>query len=307
VRRSSTHSRRVQRVLIVALLALTKGRAQELDPRAYSISPTGVNFAVAGFTRSSGDLNFDPSLPIDDAHSVLHVGFFAYARALDFFGRSANVAFTVPYVWGNVEGKVNGDPQQAHRSGLANPAVRFSTNIFGAPAMSIEEFAGYRQKTNIGASVVVVPPLGQYDPARLVNIGTNRWAVKPEIGISQRLGRWYFDFYLGAWVFSANDNYRGSRRTQDPIASAQVHVSYNLKPRLWAAFDANFYTGGRTSIDGVPRLDLQRNSRVGGTVAIPLSKRQSLKFTASSGAVTNIGADFFSIGVAYQYLWGGGF
>jgi hypothetical protein len=96
-------------------------------------------------------------------------------------------------------------------------------------------------------------------------------------------------------------------RKQDPIASAQIHVSYNVKSRLWAAFDANFYTGGRTSIDGVPRADLQRNSRIGGTISIPLTKRQSLKFTGSSGAVTNIGADFVSIGVSYQYLWGGGF
>jgi len=261
---------------------------------------------VFGFARSAGDVDFDPSLPIEDAHAVLHGTFLAYAHTLDFFRRSANVGVTFPYLWGDLEGKVNGNPQQVRRSGLANPAARFAVNLYGAPAMDFEEFARYQQKTNIGASVIVVAPLGQYDPARFVNIGTNRWGAKPEIGISQRFGRWYLDLALGAWFFSANNNYQGRVRKQDPIASAQFHVSYNFKPRLWAAFDANYYTGGRTSIDGVPGTDLQRNSRVGGTITIPLTKRQSLKFTGSVGAVTNIGADFLSVGAAYQYLWGGG-
>jgi len=187
-----------------------------------------------------------------------------------------------------------------------NPAMRFSVNLYGAPAMDLETFATYRRKTNVGASLTIVAPLGQYDPARLVNIGTNRWAAKPEVGISRRFGNWFFDLYLGAWVFSENDNYQGRVRQQDPIASAQAHVSYAFKPRLWAAFDANFYTGGRTSVDGIAGNDLQRNSRVGGTLSIPVTKRQSLKFSGSTGAVTNIGGNFVSIGVAYQYLWGGG-
>ena len=297
--------RRTYFVAAAIPVCLLRCLAQELEPRAYSISPTEAKFGVVGFARSAGDIDFDPSLPIEDAHAVLYGTFVTLGRALDFFGRSANVGVTLPYLWGNLEGKVNGNAEQAHRSGLANPAARFSVNLYGAPAMDFEQFAQYRQKTNIGASLIVVPPLGQYDPARLVNIGTNRWGAKPEIGFSQRFGGWYFDLYLGAWIFSANDNYQGRVRTQDPIGIAQVHVSYNLKPHLWAAFDLNYYTGGRTSIDGVTSADLQRNSRLGATISIPVSKRQSLKFSGSSGAITNIGADFISIGVAYQYLWGG--
>jgi hypothetical protein len=261
---------------------------------------------VSGFGRSSGSLNFDPSLPVEDASAVLHGTFLAYAHALDFFGRSANVAVTLPYAWGDLEGKVNGNVEQAHRSGVSNPAARFAVNLYGAPAMDLGKFARYREKTIIGASITVVVPLGQYDPARFVNIGTNRWGAKPELGLSQRFGRWDLDLYMGIWVFTANDNYRGRRRKQDPIASAQTHISYSFRPRLWIAFDANFYTGGRTSVDGIPGNDLQRNSRLGGTISIPIMKRQSLKVSGSSGAVTNIGADFISIGVAYQYLWGGG-
>ena len=296
---------RIDFVAATILVSVVGCAAQELEPRAYSISPTEAKFGVVGFARSAGDIDFDPSLPIEDSHAVLYGAFVILGRALDFFGRSANVAATFPHLWGDLEGKVNGSPEQAHRSGLANPAFRFSVNLHGAPAMNFEQFAQYRQKTNLGASLVIVPPLGQYDPSRFVNIGTNRWAAKPEIGFSQRLGRWYADLYLGAWIFSANDNYQGRVRTQAPIGIGQVHLSYNLKPHLWIAFDANYYTGGRTSIDGVAGADLQRNSRLGATISVPVTKRQSVKFTGSSGAVTNIGADFKSIGVAYQYLWGG--
>ena len=63
--------------------------------------------------------------------------------------------------------------------------MRFAVNLYGAPAMDLEEFASYRRKTNVGASLVIVAPLGQYDPARFVNIGTNRWAAKPEVGLSR--------------------------------------------------------------------------------------------------------------------------
>ena len=280
--------------------------AQELEPRAYSISPTGMNFGIVAFTRSAGDIGFDAALPIEDANAVLHGTFFAYGRSVEFLGRSGSIAVALPYIWGEIQANIDGIPQQARRSGLANPAVRFAVNLYGAPAMDVETFAKYRQTTNLGASVVIVPPLGQYDPAKLINIGTNRWGAKPEIGISRRFGDWYLDLYVGAWLFSANNNYHGRVRSQGPIASAEVHVSYNFKPRLWAAFDANFYTGGRTAIDGVARADLQRNSRLGATISIPVTRRQSVKFSGSTGAVTNIGADFVSIGVAYQYLWGRG-
>jgi hypothetical protein len=297
---------RLGMVATVLILGAARVGAQELEPRSYSVSPRGTNFVVLAFGRSSGDISFDPSLPVEDANATLHAMALGYARAIGFLGRSANVAVHVPYIWGTLDGLVDGSFQEARRSGLGNPAVRFAVNLHGAPAMDREQFREYRQKTIIGTSLVVSAPLGQYDPARVVNIGTNRWSAKPELGISQRVGRWYFDLYLGGWFYTPNRNFRGGVRRQDPIGSAQVHISCNVRRRLWAAFDANWYIGGRTSVNGLRYADLQRNSRVGGTLSLPLTTHQSLKFTGSTGAVTNIGAAFVSVGVAYQYLWGRG-
>jgi hypothetical protein len=293
--------------MIAAILqAAFVARSQELEPRAYSVSPQGTNFLILGFTRLTGDVSFDPDLPIEDASSTLHTAALEYVRTTGIAGRSASVTLVVPYVWGSVQGLVYGSFQRALRSGLADPAFRFAINLHGAPAMNAAQFKDYQQKTNIGASMVVIAPLGQYDPARLLNIGTNRWAVKPEIGISQRFGRWYLDLYAGTWIFTANPNFLLGVRRQDPIGIAQSNLTCVISSRVWASFDANLYTGGRTSVAGVDRADYLHDSRVGGTLAIRVTRHQSIKFNGSTGAVTNIGAAFVSIGAAYQYMWGGG-
>lgn len=294
--------------LVVAALGAVcvSAWSQELEPRAYSVSPVGVNFLVAGIARSSGDLSFDPTVPIEDANATLKAAVLGYARSLDVFGRSASVAVAVPYIWGPLEGRVLGEFQSIRRSGLGDPTVRFAINLWGAPALRTPEFVKYRQKTAIWASIVLLAPLGQYDSNKLINIGSNRWAAKPELGISRRVGRWYFDIYSGVWIIGTNSNYQGRVRTQDPIGSGQFHLSYNLKPRMWAAFDANFYFGGRTYVDGLANANLQRNSRLGGTFAFPIDRHNSLKVSVSTGAVTTVGAAFTTIAIAYQHLWGAG-
>jgi hypothetical protein len=279
-------------------------RAQELEPRVYSISPEGTNFVILSFARLSGSISFDPTLPIEDATATLHTAVFGYVRTVSFAGRSASVGLLVPYIWGPIQGLVYGVFDKTHRSGLADPAFRFVVNLHGAPAMNPVQFKDYRQKTNIGASLVVVAPLGQYDPARLLNIGSNRWAAKPEIAISQRAGRWYLDLSAGTWLFTANRDFLGGIRRQDPIGIAQSSLTCTITPRVWAAFNANLYFGGRTSVDGVRHADYLHDSRMGGTLSIRVTPHQSVRFDGSAGAVSNIGADYVSIGVAYQYMWG---
>jgi len=106
------------------------------------------------------------------------------------------------------------------------------------------------------------------------------------------------------WMFSDNtDFFGGSVREQDPIGTFQAHLSYTFKPRLWLSADATFYTGGRTTVNGVARADLQRNSRLGVTLALPVGRCSALKVAWASGFTTRVGADFDSLGVAFQTVW----
>lgn len=290
--------------LTCAFLAPTSLSAQELEPRAYLTLPVGTNFFLIGYTRSSGSVVFDPTLPVEDVTARVNAPFIGYGRAIDFFGRSASLALALPYVWGDMSGRLEGQPAGIRRSGLPDPRFRLALNLIGGPALSPTQFAGYQQKTNLGVSVVVVAPLGQYDPVKLINLSGNRWAFKPEVGLSQALGKWRLDLYAGVWLFTDNDEFQGgSTRKQNSIGVVQGHISYNIRRALWAAFDATFYKGGRTLVDGEERGDLQQNTRFGLTLSLPLIPRHSIKFHSSTGAFTSVGADFNTYSVAYQYVW----
>ncbi len=290
--------------LTCVFLAPTSLSAQELEPRAYLTLPVGTNFFLIGYTRSSGNVVFDPTLPVEDVTARVNAPVIGYGRAIDFFGRSASLALALPYVWGDISGRLEGQPAGIRRSGLPDPRFRFALNLIGGPALSPTQFAGYQQKTNLGVSVVVVAPFGQYDPVKLINLSGHRWAFKPEIGLSQALGKWLLDLYAGVWLFTENDEFQGgATRKQNSIGVVQGHISYTIQRSLWVALDATFYTGGRTFVDGEKRGDLQRNSRFGLTLSLPLITRHSLKFHSSTGAFTSVGADFNTFSVAYQYVW----
>jgi hypothetical protein len=290
-------------LLLITILANTAS-GQEMEPRAYSPAPVGTQFVFATYGYQSGDVLLDASLPLTDVSIKLNAGTFGYGRAFNLAGRQANVAVLFPYIWGTAQGTVFEDQVNVRRSGGGDVRVRFSTFLKGGKALSPEEFATRRPGTLIGTSVVIVVPTGQYDPRRLVNPGTNRWAVKPEIGISKPLDRWTFEVMGGAWFFSANDSFLGaSRRGQKPMASFQGAVIYTLRPRMWVSGNATFYAGGRTILNGIENEDRQRNSRVGATFSLPLTRRQSLKVAWAKGVTTRIGGDLNTVVVGWQYAW----
>jgi len=45
---------------------------------------------------------------------------------------------------------------------------------------------------------------------------------------------------------------------------------------------------------------------VGVTVALPVDRNHSVKLYATTGISTRIGTDSDTIGIAWQYRWGGG-
>jgi hypothetical protein len=163
----------------------------------------------------------------------------------------------------------------------------------------------WRETRLIGISVTAVVPVGQNDRARVINLGTNRWAFKPEIGFTRKWRRWVLEGYGGTWLFTSNPTFYpgNSKRTQRPMPSFEFHAGYYLRPRLWISFDGNFWTGGRTSIDGAPKQDAQRESRAGISVSVPFTRHHSLKFSYSRGAFKRVGGNFQTFATAWQYSW----
>lgn len=282
-------------------------RAQDIEPRAYSNAPVGVNFLIAGYAHTQGGLAFDPSLPVRDPQLRTSSAVLAYARVIDLWGKSSKIDVIVPYTWLSGTANLEGEAIEREVDGPADSRFRLSVNLYGAPALSLKEFAAYRQDLIVGVSLQVSAPTGQYDESRLVNIGTNRWSFKPEVGVSKALGPWTLELAAAATLYTDNRDFSGGKtRSQDPIYSVQGHAIYSFRSGIWASIDATYFAGGRTTVDGTRNSDLHQNWRVGGTAAFPLDARTSIKLYASSGVSARTGNDFDLFGIAWQYRWGGG-
>lgn len=291
----------------LAAFAASEAAGQQMDARLYANPPVGVNFLIAGMTYLWGDIALDPSLPIKGANAEVPAASLAYARSIDVFGQSGTVAVTVPYAWVSASGIVEGQDRRVNRSGPGDIMVRLAANLYGAPALTLEQFREYQQDTIIGISLLFTSPTGQYDPDKLINIGTNRWSIKPEIGVSKAVGNWIFEGAFGVTFFAPNNQFLGDNsRKQDPLYAVQGHLIYTFSPALWGSLDTTYYWGGATSVNGGESIDRQENWRGGATLSHALGRQSSVKVYAATGVAARAGSNFNALGVAFEYRWGAG-
>jgi hypothetical protein len=299
--------RAFRRCLLATAFFIVAGglRAQDLEPRAYTVSPLNLNFAFLGYSRTTGDLVFDPAVPITNASAKINAGVVGYYRSLGFFGRNANARIIVPYAWGYVKGDVFEQAKEVYRSGLADIKAQFAVNLYGALAMPRREWAAYRPGTNLWASLTVSAPSGQHSPDKLINIGANRWAFKPEVAVTQALGKWTGELYAGAVFFTDNASfYPGTvNRAQAPLGAYQLHVIYNFRRNLWLSLDGTYYHGGHTTVDGVSKDDNQSASRLGATASWTVTPNHSLKVQYTKVDTIRIGGRFDSLSFGYAFSW----
>jgi len=294
---------RVLPVWAVFCIWATAGMAQELSPRSFWPAPNGTKVAIFGYSYSSGDVLMDPSLPIDGGESNIHTGFMAYMQTFSLLGRTSNFVIELPYSWGNSKGFFLEYPIKGDFSGFNDLGVTLAINLSGAPSMTPSEFLELRAKPRqmLGASVKVLFPTGHYDADRLLNAGANRWSVKAEAGYLVPItDRWILELEGGFWFYGDDDNFLPGKREQNPIFATEVHIIRRFKPGFWASGEANFFMGGDQTIGGNQLIDLQRNSRIGGTLVVPFGGRHSIKVGYSTNIVTNYATDYDQFLTSYQ-------
>lgn len=295
-------------IALVAILAvpIAGANCQELEPRSYTNTPVGLNFLLLGYGYSDGNVVFSASTPIEGAEVQTHAAVLAYLRSVKIWDLSSKIGVVVPYAWSSGSALAMGQPRSRDVSGFGDPRFRIAVNFFGAPPLTMEEFKTYKQDIIVGGTLEVTAPLGQYDSSKLLNIGTNRWSIKPEIGISKALGRLTLELSTAVTIFTRNDDFLGGQTfEQAPLYSAQGHIVYEFLPGLWGALDATYYTGGRTTTNGIDG-ERQENARAGMTLSFPVNRYNSIKLYGSSGFYSRTGTDFDALGIALQVRWGGG-
>jgi len=293
-------------ITLALIGSVQQASAQDLDPRAYIWVPVKTTTLIAGFAYSFGDVVTDPTLPLQNVDADVQAASLGIAHSFNFFGLTSQALVAVPYSWAQVSGDVGDENKSITRSGFADMRLRWSVLVLGAPAATVPTIKKTPRKTIIGVSLNAILPTGQFYPDKLINLGTNRYSLRPEIALSQPISkRWLIDVYSGVWFFTDNKSfYPGtSVRTQEPMGSFQAHFSYNIRPLFWIALNATFYTGGQTSIDDVYKDDRQANSRLGITAAMPVGKRNSIKLSVSKGAIVRIGQNFTTVSIGWQTSW----
>lgn len=264
----------------------------------------GTNFLIANYTRSDGDVSTDPSLPISNVHATINTGVLGYSRTFGLFERTASTAIALPYLRGDVSGVVGEQGTRVTRSGLGDLRLRFAQSLAGSPALTPEAFAQHEPTASLGTSLVVIAPTGDYNPSHLVNVGSNRWAFKPEVGVSEQVGRWFADAAAGVWLFTDNHSFfNGHVRGQDPLWSVQAHAGRYFERGFWLAADVIHYAGGDIAIDRVSSHDAQSVTRYGLTLSVPLAGGLSAKLAGSSWLTAHNGGNFDTIGLTLQYRW----
>jgi hypothetical protein len=281
-------------------------RAQQLEPRAYANTPAGMNFLLTGYAHTEGSVGTDAGSPLQDAQVTTDTLLLGYARSFGILGTSAKAAVIGGEAWVSGSATYQGQPRSRSVSGLTDLAFQGSINLYGAPALTMSEFTNYQQKLIIGTSLTITAPIGDYDDKKLLNIGNNRWSVRPELGFSQNFGRLTLEVMPAVTLYTDNDEFLGQTKSQDPLYSVQGHLIYSFRRGFWGSVSGTYYTGGRTELNGIGQHDLEENYRIGATLSVPLGRHESLKIYGSTGVWARTGSDFWLIGAAFQIRWGGG-
>jgi len=289
---------------LFSLIINAKLNAQEIEPRLYASLPTTLNAAAFSYSFSQGNVVSDATAPIQGLDVTANTFVLAYVRTFDVFGRLGKAQVLLPFTYMSGNAKFFGQDTSGSRTGLADSRVRFSINLFGSPALEPKDFQTFKEESVLGASVVIGVPTGQYLDDKIINIGSNRWSFKPEIGFSHRFDSFYFEAYAGVWFFAENNNFlKTNTLTQDPLLSFQSHICYFFPSGIWIALNGGYANGGETKLNGVYKNDLQNNVRMGVTFSAPLAKQHSIKALFNTGVTTKNGGNFSIFTLAYQYVW----
>ena len=291
-------------LLIFGVITNPDVYSQELEPRALTNLPIGTHFIIGGYGFASGNILMDQSLPLDDLDAKLHTFVGAYVRSFNFFGMSAKVDAIVPFATGDWYYTYQGDDEYTQSNGFGDARLRISINFSGAPALKKEAYKDYVQKTIVGYSFQIVMPTGNYNNDQLVNLGSNRWAFKNQLGLSKTLNKWTLEGNLALWLFTKNPDFlNGNVRKQNPLATLKVHVIRSLQKRLWVSLGIGYGYGGKTYLNDIQRDVVISTMRLGLFFALPIKTNHTIRLSGFSGVRFQQGPDFDAISLSYQFRW----
>ena len=283
--------------------------AEELEPRRWAHLPIDTNFFGSGYAYTEADIGFDPVLKIEDVDMEMDTWVAKYIRSFSLFEKTARVSVLQAYQEGNWSGLLDGTSKKIKRSGLTDTRVRFAINLYGAPPLKGKEYAEYRAKTKVetivGAGLSVQLPTGDYMDDKLINLGTNRFTFRPQLGVVHTRGKWSTEATGIVALHSDNtDFYNGKKLEQDPLYSIHGHLIYTFRPGVWASASSGYNYGGKSTVDGTKKDDLKQNLAWAVAFGFPVSRQLGLKIAyVGTRTQESTGFDSDSFVVGFAAFW----
>lgn len=281
-------------------------QAQDLEPRRWTHMPTGINVLGVGVGYNTGDVYFNPVLKLQDVEVELAGAGLVYLRTFGIAEKSARFDFLLPYASARWEGLLEGEPASTRRRGFGDPRIRLSYLLYGGPAQNPKEFMSNAQSnTVVGVAVAVKIPWGQYYGERLINLGSNQWRIRPQLGVTHTRNKWTFELTGSFFWYSDNDDFFGGQHLENDILYAgQAHVIYTFKPGLWASVSTAYGDGADFYVNQVDQDLKVENWLSALSFGIPINRQNGLKFSWIRTRTQNdTGADIDSFNAAWSVIF----
>jgi len=299
-------------MLAVGALCPPQALAQ-VPGRFYWKTLSGGNAVPLIYESISGNANpFDPALTVAPGASLdATMALAGYAHTFSLLDRSAMAAIILPM--GRISGEVTvaGKTYNQSTNGFGDPMLEFDINLFGPPAQNnIPDALRYEPGFSVDLLADLALPIGEYDSNQPLNLGQNRWYGRLGMPVIWQLGPWVpgqrttLEFLPAVWLFGANDDYVGQKLETDPMFQLDAHLTRDFTEHVWGALDASWYSGGQSTINGVPGEKLN-NLGFGLTFGYTINDNLNLTFgyksTVNDSAPTDLQMDNFMVTLVYGW------
>lgn len=297
-------------ILLSTLASITLSFSQELTPRRWSHLPVDKNFAGLAYVYTDAEIFIDPVLQVEDLQADIQTLAFRYIHSFEFMGKTTRFDIGQSVQDGTWNGLLQGEPATATRRGLSDTKLRISSVLYGAPPLKGEAFKKYRQsvyesETLIGAAIILQLPTGDYSSDNLINLGSNRFTIRPQLGVVHQRRNWTYELSTSAWLYTDNNQFwEGTKREQDPFYTLQGHLIYTFKPGIWISASTGYGIGGQNKINGQHKADAGRNFAFSAAAGYALTSRLGLSLTyIGTRTQTDKSFDSDNYGLGLSWFW----
>lgn len=269
-------------IFFLCFVFVLKLYSQDVEPRRWANMPLGLNAVGVGYAFTSGDVFFDPLLGAEDVTYKSNAFVASYIRPFNLWNKLARIDVQIPFVTAKWDGLLSGVPTSVERTGFADPRIRFSLNLTGPPPGSIQELKEYRSNnpvfTTFGVSLAITLPFGEYFNDKLINLGANRFVIRPQAGFVHYWGPWSFELTGSLLLYTINnDFFNGQQQKRDPMFAFQTHLIRQFAKRYWASLSVGYNQGASSVVNNQFNDDQRANFVTAASIGASFSGNQGVK------------------------------